>query len=433
MPGIFYSVEHSPFQDAIDFFANKIQLPSSGWTDIWQEQHSHAFIVAGATSDALVSDFYNALLKNKQEGKSYADFRQQFDAIVQKHGWSHNGSPGWRSKVIYQTNMRQAYNAGRYKQMTELKELRPYWRYCHNSIEHPRLEHLAWDGLILPADDPWWQTHMPQNGWGCKCEVESLSRSEAHDAWTEAGKDGPDTAPEIEWEERVIGAKGSHPLVEMVPKGIDPGFAYNPGRAWLEPHTVPPLTGYDAVLAERKASWPTGFIPPDVSIPTKVPAHYLLSPDTKPVDAVKDFLDIFGANLNKGTVFFDKVGTPIAISKRLFVAGDEKDGDNFKWLENEGKAHRLPYINFLAATLIEPDEIWWHWEKDRGNEGNWRLRRRYLRSFEIDGKNEYAISVFEWGKNGWKGSTTLMAQPKSQKMRAKYFNNQRIGRLLYKK
>ncbi len=433
MPNISYSVDHSPFQEAIEFFANKIRLPSSGWTDIWQEQHSHAFVVAGATADSLVSDFYNALKRNQAEGKSYADFRKDFDEIVRKHGWTHNGSPGWRSKVIYQTNMRQAYNAGRYKQMVKVKELRPYWRYRHNSVEHPRLEHLAWDGLIIAADDPWWQTHMPQNGWGCKCEVESLSRYEAREAWEASGKNGPDTAPEIEWEDRVVGSRGSNPRVVRVPKGIDPGFAYNPGRAWLEPHTVPPLTGYDAVLAERKTAWPTGFVPPDLPVPTKVSASYLLSQDTPPVEAVRDFLDVFGASLDKGTVFYDKIGTPIAISKRLFVAGDDKDSDNFKWLSAEGKAHRLSFINFLAAALIEPDEIWWHWEKDRSKEGNWRLRRRYLRSFEIDGTGEYAIAAFEWGKNGWTGSTAFMAEPKKLEKRLKYFNNQRIGRLLYRK
>ena len=46
-----------PFTEAIDFYKSKIKLPSSGWTDIWQEQHSHAFVVAGATHDALVEDF----------------------------------------------------------------------------------------------------------------------------------------------------------------------------------------------------------------------------------------------------------------------------------------------------------------------------------------------------------------------------------------
>ena len=28
----------------------------------------------------------------------------------------------------------------------------------------------GWDGTVLPLDDPWWSSHSPQNGWGCKCK-----------------------------------------------------------------------------------------------------------------------------------------------------------------------------------------------------------------------------------------------------------------------
>jgi uncharacterized protein with gpF-like domain len=45
--------------------------------------------------------------------------------------------------------------------------------------------------LILRADDPWWKTHYPPNGWGCQCTVHAVSLQELRDKY---GKDGPDTA-----------------------------------------------------------------------------------------------------------------------------------------------------------------------------------------------------------------------------------------------
>lgn len=415
-----------PFSEAIDFYKAKIKLPSSGWTDIWQEQHSHAFVVAGANHDALVEDFYNAVANAKEAG-GYDVFKKSFGDIVAKHGWAHNGSPGWRSKIIYDTNVTQAFNAGREKQMQAVKHLRPYAMYRHTSIEHPRLEHKAWNGLVLPLDDPWWDTHTPQNGWGCKCRKYSLSRVEAKREWEKAGKTGPDEAPPIEWEERTVGKNGSNPRTVMVPKGIDPGFAYNPGKAWLEPHTVPPLQGYDAVLKERKAAWPTSAARPALPTPTNVPASVVLPASTAPEVAVTDFLDVFGATLAEGAAFTDAAGSTLAITKALFVKGSDKEGDNFKWLAEPEKADRLKYINLLAMTLIEPDEIWWDWEKDAFDGGKWRLKRRYLRAFEIEDKGRYGIGIFEWSKAGWIGSTVF---PTSKQ---KYWDRLRVGRVIWKK
>lgn len=418
-----------PFQQAIDFFRQKTQLPTSGWTDIWQEQHSHAFVVAGAAQDALLEDFHNAIRQAQEQGTGYAAFREQFEAIAAKHGWAYKGTPGWRSKVIYDTNITQAYNAGRYQQMQAVKHLRPYWCYRHTSIEHPRLQHQAWDGLILPADDPWWDTHSPQNGWGCKCRVDSLSRLEARREWEKNGKTGPDEAPPIEWEERVVGKTGSNPRTVRTPVGIDPGFAHTPGKSWLEPHTVPPLQGYDAVLQERGTTWPTSIPKPPLPTPTQVPPRVVLPADTPPEEAVTDFLDVFGATLEQGAAFTDAAGSTLAITKALFEDGQ----GNFKWLGKPDKAERLKYINLLAMTLIEPDEVWWDWVKDGVENGRWRLKRRYLRAFELEGGHEYGVSIFEWGRAGWSGATAFMTSQKSEAQRQAYFSRQRKGQLLFKK
>jgi hypothetical protein len=155
-----------------------------------------------------------------------AEFRKSFDDIVARHGWSYKGGRDWRTSVILNTNVRTAYAAGRYKQMTEpsVKKSRPYWEYRHGGSAHPRLEHLAWDGLVLPADDPWWAVHYPPNGWGCKCRVFAIGQRDLD----RMGKDGPDQAPAdlfYEWKDRKTGE------VFTVPKGIDPGWDYNVGES----------------------------------------------------------------------------------------------------------------------------------------------------------------------------------------------------------
>lgn len=419
-----------PFQEAIEFFKAKVRLPSAGWTDVWQRQHSLAFVVAGAQTDALLSDFYTALKTAKEKGTGYAAFRDEFDTIVARHKWAHNGTPGWRSRIIYDTNMTQAYNAGRWQQMWDLRDLRPYLRYRHTSFENPRLEHKAWNGKVLPITDPWWNTHMPQNGWGCKCRVESLTRGEAEADWTARGRTAPDEAPLVEWEEVTVGKTSATPRTVRTPKGVDPGFAYNPGRAYLEPHTVPPLQGYESVLKERPGTWPAAQRPP-LPAAKSVPAAVLNPADMEPVQAVEQYLQVFGASLDEGAIFEDVTGTPVVVSRALFTAGADKEGGPFKWLARPGKGARIEDLNLLAYTLAEPDEVWWHWAPDWSpegrKEGRWRLKRRYIKLFNVEGKEQTGLAIFEWGSKGWTGSTTFTPNT------AAYLDKVRLGRLVYQK
>jgi len=160
--------ENLPFEEAIAFFRAKLSIPTLRWTDLWQEMHARGFAVAGAYKADLLLDFRKAIDKAISDGATIEDFRKAFDTIVANHGWSYNGARAWRTRVIFETNIRTAYATGRYRQMTDPDVLksRPFWEYRHGDSVHPRKLHLSWDRLVLAADDPWWQTHYPPNGWG---------------------------------------------------------------------------------------------------------------------------------------------------------------------------------------------------------------------------------------------------------------------------
>jgi uncharacterized protein with gpF-like domain len=51
------------FDEAIDFFKQKLRLPTASWTDIWQQQHDASFVVAGAMRDDMLADFQTAIMK----------------------------------------------------------------------------------------------------------------------------------------------------------------------------------------------------------------------------------------------------------------------------------------------------------------------------------------------------------------------------------
>ncbi|WP_295582262.1 phage minor head protein [uncultured Lamprocystis sp.] len=217
-----------PFAEQIAFFKDKLDLPTERWDDLLGAAHDRAFVVAGATGADLLADLHAAVRKGIEDGTTLAEFRRDFERIVAARGWTgFTGSDSaagiaWRTRVIYETNLRTSYAAGRWQQIQAVKADRPYLEYRHSeSVLNPRPLHQSWDGLVLPADDPWWQTHYPPNGWGCKCRVFALNDQDLE----RLGKAEPDRAPddgERDW-------KDSRGVVHQVPNGIDPGWDYAPG------------------------------------------------------------------------------------------------------------------------------------------------------------------------------------------------------------
>jgi hypothetical protein len=258
-----------PPREAIRFLLGKTNTPSQRWSDVWQEAHARSFMVAGAATDALLNDFRAAVAKALEQGTTLAEFRRDFDAIVARNGWAHTGTPGWRATIIYETNLSMAYAAGRHAQMTEPTTLAiyPYWQYVHSGAENPRLQHLAWNGLVLRADDGFWATHYPPNGWRCGCRVRPLSARDL----ARQGRSGPDQAPPVEMRPWTRPSDGAQ---LMVPQGIDPGFAYNVGEAWAQARPVIP--------GNARLTPPPGFPPPPPAGAAPTPGGTVPAPIAAP-------------------------------------------------------------------------------------------------------------------------------------------------------
>jgi hypothetical protein len=207
-----------PFPEASDFFRRKLSIPTRRWDDLVKDQHAKGFMVAGAYKAELVADLRAAVQKAIDGQLSLKEFKGQFDDIVARHGWSYNGSRNWRSELIWDTNTRMAYQAGRWQQLTTPGPTTlPFLVYRHSDgVINPRPEHVAWDGITLPATDPWWMTHYPPNGWRCHCKVFAASATERAAALAQ----GKATAP-----------AGNIDPSTGAPAGIDPGFDYNVGQA----------------------------------------------------------------------------------------------------------------------------------------------------------------------------------------------------------
>lgn len=206
-----------PFAQQVAFFRAKLGnlVPTVRWTDMLRGAHDRGFMVAGAQSADLLAGLGAAVDRAVSEGKSIDAFRRDFAQLVKDSGWDYRGEFGWRTRTIYRTNIATSYAAGREAQLREGGFA--YQMYKHGGSAEPRPEHLAWDGLVLPADHPFWATHSPPNGFGCSCRKVGLR--DAEDALRLGGD--PDKPLPSGWD--TIDPKTGAPV------GIGKGWDYRPG------------------------------------------------------------------------------------------------------------------------------------------------------------------------------------------------------------
>lgn len=390
-----------------------------------QGDHDRAFVVAGVTDMAMLEEFHTAVIEG---ARSYdiKTFAGEFDRLVEKYGWDYKGGRDWRIRTIFETNIRTSYMAGRLKQMRDpdMVKLRPYWMYIHADTRvplNPRELHLAWDGMVLMWNDPWWDVYFPPNDWKCSCGVRSLSEGQLR----ALDKTGPDTAPEII--RQPYTHKESGVSVDL-PEGVGYGWDYQPGNLW-ERGLVPSQLieeggglvheGRHAVIIDEPS--PLADLLADARPFVAQP----LQPGMAPEDYVRAFLRPFGADIGNAVLWQDQAGAYLPISDGFF-----KDRSG---LWKIGKRGREIYTPLMAEALMDPDEIWLGVaaKQDPVDEDmrELLLDRRYIRVNPDAG----IIVVMDVGRKWWEPVTAYNTTDKRGRTDPGLLNRRRGGKLLWKR
>ena len=352
------------YKEAVDYFRQKINLPTKRWNDIEGAMHTRAFVVAGAMREDILCDFRKAVESAIENGDSLQDFRDSFYKIANK--WRESDPSfdekmqkpkygAWRSKVIYQTNMLTAAAAAQERQARAMPDVFTHAKYVCMMLPTSREQHQKWNGIVLPVKDPWWEKHSPPNGFGCLCEKEFISKYEIDNGLEKETKDRKNIKPKST---ESIGENWDYSIGDADMGKV--GLFHKP-KSWQ--------------IAHQKGLWESSKEPYPQNAPVfEAPKR------TPQTESIKDFSETFMKKLHESfdgdpSARFDEDDSGVTILKPIGsstypIRIEPKFLGNHFYNDAKGKEDyrrrvaRTTLINFFIETLKNPGHIRTEFLKD---------------------------------------------------------------------
>ena len=135
----------------------------------YQELERELRINAGRFGTFKTFDLCQQLDKARQAGLSLEEFKE--------FATGHIGVFNGFQRTEYNTLVARSRTAKQWERFQEEKYLYPNIEWLRTASAIPRPEHLAYIGLILPQDDPFWTNNQPGNEWNCKCDWRTTDKA----------------------------------------------------------------------------------------------------------------------------------------------------------------------------------------------------------------------------------------------------------------
>ena len=103
--------------------------------------------------------------------RPFTEFRTDARKIFDKY------NEDWL-KTEFDTVVAASQSADQWKDIEADKKILPLLKYVTAGDERVRPQHAAWDGIVKPVDDSFWDTRMPPNDFNCRCIAIQLEPEE---------------------------------------------------------------------------------------------------------------------------------------------------------------------------------------------------------------------------------------------------------------
>lgn len=109
-------------------------------------------------------DLTLALKDDEGKVRSFSDFKEVAEGIIDQYNVT------WL-ETEYNFAIAASQGAARWTEFEKEADIIPNLKYQTVGDDHVRAAHQLLDGIVKPLKDPFWSTHYPPNGWGCRCEA----------------------------------------------------------------------------------------------------------------------------------------------------------------------------------------------------------------------------------------------------------------------
>lgn len=362
----------SPPQDAIRYLEQKFPKASWAYTDLLDNAHDRAFVVAKMVDVDLANTVRQSLITAMQEGKGYKAWAKDIDKVLAKSGW-YDGqinvdAQGTAKKVatggqhrletIYRTNVAAAYEAGRQQVIFNDRDNDPFGYVMYSAImdNRTRPTHKALHGKVMEKSDPAWDAIAPPNGYNCRCTVISITKGQARRYGLEVtSSDGKLSTQVVELPN---GKEAQRTLFELDNGAVfktDVGFNH-------APKILPMQTLFDkAILAEPKFA-------------SRVVSQALAQPSIKTQvnQEVKTWVQGVDAKYAKGefrhvgvipSVFIEALASEKNFELQTAVI-TLHDRVSLQHLAREHKTHSQDWVENIVENLVGKYSMYWDTKKN---------------------------------------------------------------------
>lgn len=159
----------APHEEAAAFIRSKPAVSRAAFDALLPEIRARAFTVSGVQSLDALQRARDAIA-SLPEGENWEDAKGRLMGEIAPY-MEDEEEAARRAELLLRMHGHQAYSQAAHDVAARQRDVFPYLRYQSMGDDRVRATHAALDGLILPADDPFWQNHTPPWEWGCRCQV----------------------------------------------------------------------------------------------------------------------------------------------------------------------------------------------------------------------------------------------------------------------